>query len=243
MHPAKKTPRNAWAAALPACLPVIFGYLFAGFAMGLLAQQAGYAWWVVLLMDLLLYAGAMQFLAVELFLAGSGWLQIAAITLFVQSRHAFYGLSLLARCKQHWQCKPYMLFSLTDEAYALHTTVAPPPGIHQGSYDLAVAILLHSSWAGGNMLGVLFGSLLHIPLEGLDFAMTALFIATCVEQWRSAKSHIPAAGAAVLSIVMLLWFGADHFMLPALASLVLMLFVFRRPIQSKMPLTAQEAHP
>lgn len=221
--------------AFPICLPVMIGYIFVGFAMGLLSQQAGYPWWIVLIMDLFLYAGAMQFLAVELLTNGTSLLNIAFITLFVQSRHAFYGLSLLQRYRSSWRLKPYMIFSLTDEAYTLLTAYPPPPSVSVASYDLAIVSLCHASWTVGTLLGAVSGSLIKIPLQGLDFALTALFVSTCVEQWKQAKSHIPAIGTAVVSVLMLLLFGADRFMLPALFAIVLMLFVFRKPIEKKMP--------
>jgi Predicted branched-chain amino acid permease (azaleucine resistance) len=235
MTPSQKKQQSAFSAALPHCSPVMVGYLFCGFAMGLLAQRAGYPWWIVMMLSLLMYAGAMQFLAVELFVAGTSFVQIAIITLFVQSRHAFYGLSLLDRYQKHWRFKPYMIFSLTDEAYALHiSSPPPPPGISCQSYDLAVATMLHASWFTGTMLGVICGGFIRLPLEGLDFALTALFVSTCVEQWKSARTHIPAIGSMVVSVGMLLLFGADRFMLPALAALVVMLFAFRPVIEKKI---------
>lgn len=223
------------ACAFRASLPVMVGYLMMGFGMGLLAQSKGYPWYVVLAMSVLLYAGAMQYLAVELFTAGTSLPEIALITLFVQCRHAFYGLSLLERYRDQWKNKPYMIHALTDEAYALHTGTAPPPGVPVASYDFCVAILCHIYWICGTMLGVVLGSVLPFDFTGIDFVLTALFLSICVDQWRAAASKLPSVVSAAICFAMLLIFGPDNFLLPSLLGIIAALLILRKPIDAKRP--------
>lgn len=219
--------------AFRATSTVMLGYLVTGFAMGLLAQQSGYPWWVTLIMCLLLYAGSMQFLAIELFVGGTNYLNIALLTLFLNARHMVYGLSLLNRYQTEWKCKPYMIHSLTDETYALYHQTEPPDGISRGSFDLCATAMDHSYWTVGCTLGAVAGQFLPFDLNGLDFALTALFIVIAVDQWTGAATHIPAFIGLACALVSLILLGAQNFLLPAMLAIIILLFACKKPISQK----------
>ena len=234
MQEKERVSRNpALTYAFRASMPVMVGYIMMGFGMGLLAQSKGYPWYIVLAMSVLLYAGAMQYLAVDLFASGSSMAEIAVVALFVQCRHAFYGLSLLEKYQNYWKNKPYMIHALTDEAYALHTGTVPPPNVSVGAYDFYVAVLCHCFWITGTMLGVILGSVLPFDFTGIDFVLTALFVSICVDQWQNASSKLPAIISAVLCVCMLLLFGPDQFLLPSLLAIIATLLLLRTRIEGK----------
>ncbi|MFR9190563.1 MAG: AzlC family ABC transporter permease [Anaerotruncus massiliensis (ex Togo et al. 2019)] len=179
-------------AALTATAPVFFGYIFVGMAFGLLLQKAGYNALWAFRCSLTVYAGSMQFVLVELLTSWVGLAQTAVVTLAVQARHAFYGLSLIDKFKGLGKKKPYLIFALTDETYSLLCSVKTPEGCDRGKFYLLISALNQSYWIVGGVLGATIGELVPFNSTGIDFAMTALFIVIFVEQWLTAKSHIPA---------------------------------------------------
>lgn len=221
--------------ALRTTFPVMLGYVIAGLAMGVLAQKQGFPWWLVLLMSLILFAGSAQFLAVELIAGMASFPQIAILTFLLNMRHIVYGLSLLDRYRLDWiHAKPYMIHSLTDETYALHLQNATPDAKKRGLFDLYVSLIDHSYWTLGTTAGAIAGTLLPFELRGLDFALSALFIVTAVEQWLTADSKLPAVIGFACAIVSLILFGAQHFLMPAVGVTIVLLFACYRPIRAKL---------
>lgn len=215
--------------------PVLLGYIVTGMAMGMLAQRAGYPWWIVLLMSVFMYAGAGQFLGVNLFISGASYLQMGILTFLLNMRHFVYGLSLLHRHRNDWKKgRMYLIHSLTDETYALHTNTLTPEDVDRGKFDLAVGIMDHLYWIAGTLLGVFVGEILPFELKGLDFALSALFIVTAVDQWLDkSKSNIPALIGALCASLSLVIFGADQFLLPAIAVMITLLFALKKPIDKQ----------
>lgn len=219
--------RKAFAAAFPATVPVMLGYLTLGTAFGLLMDAAGFSPVWSVLMSVIVYAGSAQFLGVELLTAMVPLGQVAAMTFILNFRHMVYGLSMLEKLRgMGWQ-KIYMIFSLSDETFALLTSAQPPEGVAAADYYFAISLLDQLYWIAGTLVGGLLGAALTLNTQGADFAMTALFVVIAVGQWEEQKSHLPALlglGAAVLSLLLL---GPDRFLIPALAAMILFLLAFR----------------
>ena len=217
--------RKAFAAAFPATVPVMLGYLTLGAAFGLLLNAAGFGVGWAALMSGFIYAGSAQFLGVELLTAAVPLAQAAVMTFILNFRHLVYGLSILEKFRGMGWKKPYMIFSLTDETYALLSSLHVPVGVKPADYYFAVSLLDQLYWVAGSLLGGLLGTALTINTQGADFAMTALFIVIAVGQWENAKSHLPALLGGGISLLTLVLFGPERFLVPALAVMILALLV------------------
>ena len=175
------------------------------------------------LMSLLVYAGSGQYLAVNFFDPSVSFLQVIFLTFMVNVRHIFYGLSLLDKFKVSGKKKPYMIFSLTDETYSLYFLTKTPPDVDEGKFLFALATLNQLYWIVGSMIGALAGTLIPFNSKGIDFAMTALFIVIFVEQWFEKKNRFPAIVGVVASLICLLIFGKDSFILPSMIVIMVIL--------------------
>ena len=234
--------RKTLAAAFPCTVPVLMGYLAIGMAFGLMLQSIGYGPIWAFFMSLTIYAGSGQYLGVSLLAMGAGLPHIALMTFIINFRHLVYGLSLLEKFHGMGWRKLYMIFSLTDETYALLSSSQPPEHINAHDYYFTIALLDHSYWIVGSVLGSVAGQLLGFDTTGVDFAMTALFIVIAVSQWRAYPRHLPALLGGVVTIVSLLLAGADNMLLPALGVIVLVL-VLARPKLDTHPTTKGAAAP
>ena len=212
-------------------IPVMLGYIFLGIAFGLLLQNAGYSFVWAFLASVVIYAGSMQFVLVSLLTAGAGLLYTAVMTLFINGRHIFYGLSFVEKYKKMGKAYPYMVFSLTDETYSVLCGTKIPEGMDESKVFFCVSLFDQCYWVLGSVIGALAGS--HIPFNstGIDFSMTALFVVIVVEQWQEQKSHFPALLGAVSGIVWLLVLGPDRFILPALCTCMAVLILARRCVR------------
>jgi 4-azaleucine resistance transporter AzlC len=225
---------KALKAAFPYTVPVLLGYLFIGIAFGMLLEEKGFGWGWALLMSTLIYAGSMQFVTINLLSGGSlGLISVVLMTLMVNFRHLFYGLTMLERYKDMGKKKPYAIFSLTDETFSLVCSIDAPAGIDQGWFFFFITLLNQLYWISGSLLGSLLGQMLTFNTQGIDFAMTALFIVIFVEQWQSSPNHLPAITGMLLSIVCLVIFGATSFILPAMLLIVTTLTVFKNKMEDR----------
>lgn len=215
--------KDGWLSAARDTLPVLAGYLVLGFGFGLLMNSRGFSFWWSVSMSLFIYAGSMQYLAADLLTGGASLLTAALTTLLVNARHLFYGVSMLERYGAVRR-KPYLIFGLTDETYSLVCAGERK----EDSYYFRVTLLDHLYWVGGTALGALAGSFLHFNTEGIDFALTALFLTVALEQWLSGKDHVPALIGLGGSVLCLALFGADSFLLPAMGVILLLLMLSRK---------------
>lgn len=204
-------------------LPVLTGYLFLGCGFGILLSQNGYGLGWALAMSLFIYAGSGQYLAVELLAGGAGLITTAIATLLVNARHLFYGISPLDTYQDIGKAKPYLIFALTDETYSLVTQAQPPEGVSRKKYCLLVSFLHQCYWVAGCCLGALIGTYVPVSFEGVSFVLTALFVTLFVEQWLSHKAHFPAIVGVVSSLLCLLIFGKDIFLIPSMVLMALLL--------------------
>ena len=219
--------KEAFKKAFPYTIPVMTGYIFIGIAFGVMYAEKGYSFLWAVLMSLTIYAGSGQYLGVSLLAAGAPLTRVAFLTLMVNFRHLVYGLSLLEKFRGMGVRKFYMIFSLTDETYALLSSARAPEGVEEHDFFFLVALLDHSYWIAGSLLGALLGAALGFDTTGVDFAMTALFLVIAVGQWRAAGSHLPALLGGAATLVSLLLVGAEDMLLPALAIIVIALTLLR----------------
>ena len=222
---------RAFRAALPHTLPVLTGYLFLGITYGIYMTQSGFPFWYPMLTSLIVFGGSMEFVTVNLLLGAFNLLQAFVMTLMVQARHLFYGISMLDKYRSVGKKKLYMIFGLTDETFSVNCAVDVPPDVDRGWFQFFVTILDHSYWFSGATLGGIFGTLVQFNAKGLDFAMTAMFVVIFIEQWKKDRQHISALIGTLCSVAALWIFGPDDFLLPAMAAILGMLTLARKPIE------------
>lgn len=219
--------RKALSTAFPVTLPVLFGFVPLGIAFGLLMNAAGYNVFWATLMSLLVYAGSAQFMGVELLAATAPLPQVALMTLILNFRHLVYGLSMLEKYRGMGGSKPYLIFALPDETYAILSSGEVPQGLEPRDYYLEVSLLNQIYWVVGTILGGILGSALPINTQGADFAMTALFLVIALGQWEEKKNRPSALLGLGVALLSLLLFGPDRFLIPALVLMILALLGFR----------------
>ena len=212
-------------------LPVMTGYIVLGIGFGILFHSKGFGLIPSVLMAALVYAGSMQYVAINLIGGGASLITTALTTLLVNARHLFYGISMLTKYKSAGAKKPYLIFALTDETYSLLCGEDYPKDIERGKYQFMVSLFNHCYWITGCALGSIIGSAIPFNTAGIDFCMTALFVTIFVEQWLSAKQHLPAIIGLVSSVVCLIVFGADAFLIPTMVLISALLILFRKRLQ------------
>lgn len=197
-------------------IPVMTGYLFLGIGFGIIMQQNGFGLGWAVAMSVFIYAGSMQYVGVGLLTGGAGLVTAALATLLVNARHLFYGISMINAYKGTGKKKPYLIFALTDETYSLVSREQLPRGVERNAYFFLVSLFDQCYWVAGTVLGSMAGSLIPMNFEGIDFALTALFVTIFVEQWLSSKDHFPAIVGVVSAAACLLLFGPDTFLIPTM---------------------------
>ena len=214
-------------------LPVLFGYLFLGLAFGLLLQKAGYNFIWAFFISLFVFAGSLQFVLIGFLTSGASIVSVIIMSLSINSRHIFYGLSFIEKFKSMGKAYPYMIFSLTDETYSLLCGTKVPKELNENKVFFLIALLDHAYWICGSVLGAVVGQLILFDTTGIEFAMTALFTVIFIEQWYSFKSHIPALVGILCGIICLIIVGPANFILPSLVVVIGILIIFKKPIQLK----------
>lgn len=226
--------RHAFRKAFPHTIPVLTGYLFIGIAFGVMYAEKGYSFLWAILMSLLVYAGSGQYLAVNFFVPGISYVQVIFMILMVNIRHIFYGISLLEKFNNMGKKRWYMIFGLTDETYSLLCTTKVPDDVDEEKFLFAISLLDQSYWITGSAIGGLAGTLIPFNSEGIEFAMTALFVVIFVEQWMEKSNRIPAVIGVIASLICLQVFGADKFVLPAMIVIMLLLFMGRTRLERRV---------
>lgn len=209
-------------------LPIMAGYLALGIGYGVLLQSKGYSFWWAILMSVTMFAGSGQYAGVDFMASGASLLSTAFMTLIINCRHFFYGVSLLEKYRGTGIVKPYLIFGLTDETYSITATTTLEDDISPKHYYFFLTALNHSYWITGCVLGAVLGMFLPFSSEGVDFAMTALFIVIMTDQWLNTKEHLPAILGAATTLACLLIFGAQYFIVPALFFIAAEMMLFRK---------------
>ena len=214
-------------------LPIMAGYIVLGLGFGVLLQSKGYGVGWALAMGGLIYAGSMQYVAIDLLAGGASLISAALMTLMVNARHLFYGISMLERYKDTGAAKPYLIFALTDETYSVVCSGDVPDGVDRKKYYFWVSLLDQFYWVVGCVAGALLGSVLPFDTTGIDFSMTALFLVVMVEQWRSTRDHTPALVGLGVSLVCLLIFGSSNFLIPSMIGITVALTLLRGTMEKR----------
>lgn len=207
--------------AFIASIPVMMGYIVLGIAFGMLLESKGYSFVYALLMSVFIYAGSMQFVAINLLTSGATLISGAFMTLLINARHMVYGLSMIKRFENMGKLKPYMIFSLTDETYSLLVGSKVPEGCDEKHYLFFISLFDQCYWILGSVIGALLGSLLTFNTTGLDFAMTALFVVIVVEQFLTSEKHIYSYLGFGISLLCLILFGSEAFIIPSMIGILL----------------------
>lgn len=222
-----KAIQKALRCAFPYTIPIFAGFWFLGLTYGIYMNVSGFSFWYPMLMSLTIFAGSAEFVAVNLLLGAFDPLQALAVTLVINARHLFYGVSMLDRYRGTGWKKPYLIFGMCDESFSINCTADIPQDVDRGWFMFFVTLLNHFYWFSGATLGGIFGSLLHFNTEGLDFVMTAMFVVIFMEQWLKEKRHTSALAGVGLSLLCLAAFGPDRFMIPAMLAILAALTVLR----------------
>ncbi len=207
-------------------VPVMTGYLVLGFGFGIILHANGHGILLAFLMSFFIYAGSMQYVAIGFLGGGASLLTVALTTLMVNARHLFYGISMLDRYRDAGKRKPYLIFALTDETYSL--VCRDLPGLseeEQIDYCFFVSLFDHAYWVFGSVLGAVVGTLVRFNSEGIEFALTALFLTVFLEQWLTAKQYAPAVIGVLSALTCLLLFGGDDFLIPTMLVITFLLCV------------------
>ena len=218
-----KTVRQAFIRSVP----VLAGYAVLGIGFGILMRSAGYGVLWALSMSLFIYAGSMQYVGVGLLSGGASILTAAITTFMVNARHLFYSISMVGRYQDAGRAKPYMIFALTDETYSLLCDGKIPEGADPDLYRLLVSLFNHAYWVLGSVAGNLLGAVLPFSTEGVEFSMTALFVTSFTEQWITAGDHLPALTGLGSSLLCLLIFGPERFLIPSMLLITGVLSILR----------------
>ena len=224
---------KALKAAFPHTIPVMTGYLFLGTVYGILMNSSGYNFRWPILMSGVIYAGSMQFVAINLLNSPFNPLNAFLMTVMVNARHLFYGLSMLQKFEDSGNKKPFLIFGLTDETFSILCSTEPPDNVDKQWFMLFITLLDYIYWIAGSAIGGILGSFLSINIKGIDFAMTALFVVVFINQWNSQKNHIPAIVGIGASVVCLLLFGPGSFIIPSMILITAALTLLRKPIERR----------
>ena len=223
--------KKALFAAFPNTLPILAGFLFLGMTYGIYMNVSGFSFWYPCLMSLTIFAGSVEFVAVNLLLGAFHPIQALAMTLMLNARHLFYGISMLDRFRGMGLKKIYLIFGMCDETFSINYTAQVPTDVDRGWFMFFVTLLNHLYWFAGATLGGIFGSFITFNTEGLDFVMTAMFVVIFLEQWLKEKRHESSLLGIGLSVLSLIAFGADGFLIPAMLSILAVLTLLRKPLE------------
>ena len=227
----KGVKRRALCAAFPHTIPVMTGYLFLGMTYGIFMRASGFSFIYPMLMSMSIFAGAMEFVTVNLLMGAFNPVQAFTMTLMVNARHLFYGLAMLPKYRGAGWRKLYLIFGLTDETFSVNCAADAPEGVDRYWFMFFITLLDQIYWVSGATLGGLFGSLITFSTEGIDFVMTAMFVVIFLENWLKEKNHVSSLVGLLLSALCLAAFGADGFIIPAMLGIIGALTLLRKPLE------------
>ncbi|MEC1177069.1 AzlC family ABC transporter permease [Metasolibacillus meyeri] len=229
--------RAALKFAFPQTLPILAGFLFLGIAYGIFMNSLGFHAIYPILMSLLIFAGSMEFVAANLLLISFNPLSAFFLTLMVNARHLFYGISMLDKYGNLGRKKWYVIYGMCDESFAINSTLNIPNHLDKGKVMLFVTLLNQIYWVAGAAIGGIFGSFITFNTEGLEFVMTALFVVIFIENWFSTKQYHSALLGLLLSAIALAIFGGERFIIPAMLAILGILTLLRSTLQKNKEAT------
>ena len=225
--------RNALKAAFPCTIPIMTGFIFLGAAYGIYMNASGFSFVYPLFMSMLIYGGSLEFVAVEMLLSPFASLQVFIMALLIQARHLVYGLSMLDKFKGTGWKKFYLIYGMCDETFSVNYTADIPEDVDRGWFMFFVTLLNQFYWVASATTGGIIGSLLKINTDGISFVMTAMFVVIFMDQWLKENQHISSLIGLGVSLICLLIFGADSFMIPTMITIVVLLTVLRHRLEKE----------
>lgn len=223
--------KKAFLEAFPHTIPIFAGFCFLGMTYGIYMNVSGFSFWYPMLMSLTIFAGSVEFVTVNLLLGAFNPIQALVMALMINARHLFYGISMLDKYKDTGWKKFYLIFGMCDESFSINYTAEIPEDVDRGWFMFFVNLLNQFYWVLGATLGGVFGSLIHFNTEGLEFVMTALFVVIFMDQWMREKNHTASFVGLGLSLICLLVFGAEDFMIPAMLGILGVMTLLRKPLE------------
>lgn len=224
---------KALKAAFPQTIPIFTGFWFLGMAYGIYMNASGFSFVYPLCMSLLIYGGSLEFVAVEMLLSPFAPLQVFIMALLIQARHLFYGLSMLDKFKGLGWKKYYLIFGMCDETFSINCSAQIPEYVDRGWFYFWVTLLNQFYWSAAATTGGIVGSLLKIDTSGISFVMTAMFVVIFLEQWLKEKEHSSSLIGLGISVLCLVIFGPNSFMIPTMVLIVGLLALLRKPLEKK----------
>ncbi|TQI67642.1 AzlC family ABC transporter permease [Clostridium sp. KNHs216] len=223
MEQKKQILHKAFKAAFPYTVPIFAGFVFLGIAYGIYMNTLGFPFLYPMLMSLTIFGGSVEFVVAGLLLAAFDPLKALALTLVINARHLFYGISMLEKYRVPGLKRFYLIFGMCDESFSINCTADIPEGVDKSWFLFFVTLLNHFYWVLGATLGGLFGGLIQFNTDGLEFVMTALFVVIFLDQWMKEKKHHSSLAGLGISAACLILFGSDHFIIPAMILILLAL--------------------
>lgn len=222
---------KAFRTAFPYTIPILAGFVFLGIAYGIYMNKSGFSAVYPMVMSATIFAGSMEFVAVNLLLGAFDPVHAFVLTLMVNARHLFYGISMLDKYRETGRKKYYLIFGMCDESFSINCTADIPADVDKGWFMFFVTLLNHFYWVCGATIGGILGSLVKFNTDGLGFVMTALFVVLFLEQWQKEKAHHSALMGLGITALSLALLGGQHFIIPAMLMILAGLTILRKPLE------------
>ena len=223
---------KAFKAAFPYTIPIFAGFWFIGLTYGIYMNASGFSFVYPMLMSFFIFGGSLEFVAAEMLLSPFAPLQVFLMALLIQARHLFYGISMLDKFKGTGWKKFPLIYGMCDESFSINYSAKIPEDVDKGWFMLFVTWLNRFYWVSGATIGGLVGSLLKFDTSGIGFVMTAMFVVIFLDQWLKEKSHASSLIGIGVSVLCLVIFGPDSFMLPTMAAIILILTAARKKLDT-----------
>ena len=209
--------------------PLLAAYWLIGLGYGVFAARLGLGWWFPVLTAAVVYSGSVEFILASMFLGSFRPVHVFTMAFLVGARHLFYGISMLDRFRGAGWRKFFMVFMLSDETFAVTFANSPPPGVDPHRFQMLASVLVWGYWLTGTAMGALLArALAHVDMAGVEFIMTAMFAAIFAENWSREGRHAGSLVGVGVSLLALVAFGAENFMLPAMGGILVVLTGLRR---------------
>ena len=219
--------KAAFFAAFPNTIPILAGFLFLGIAYGIYMNQSGFKFYYPMFMSFIIFAGSVEFATVSWLLGSFDPVNIFFLTLMINARHLFYGLSMLEKYNIPGWKKLYLIYGMCDESFSINATVDVPKDIDRGLFMFFVTMLNQIYWVAGATIGGIFGSFIPFDTKGIEFVMTALFVVIFLENWLKEKDHSASVIGLFISFICLIIFKGTNFIIPSMIIILSVLTLLR----------------
>jgi len=224
---------TALKAAFPWTIPVFTGFMFLGLAYGILMSSKGYGVLWTFLMSAVAFCGSMQFVAITLLTSGFNPISAFLLSIMVNARHLFYGISMLSKYKGIGKIKFFLIYVLCDETFSIVSNVEPPKSIDRKYFYFWISLLDYLYWIAGSVMGAFLGEFIKFDIKGLDFVLTALFTVIFIDKWENKKNRASAAIGVICSVICLIIFKQNNFIIPAMIAMLIVLSLLRGRLEAE----------